>query len=67
METNKLATHAMCEPILAVFIIKKIFPFIDQYTLRETLNRLNDEDFDELLAILKGMNFNETQIEKLLK
>ena len=67
METNKLATHAIQEPIHGAFILKKVFLFIDDHTLKECIKQLGDDDKIDLVYIMQDLGFKEVEIESILK
>lgn len=62
---NKLASHAISEPILGAFVLKKVLPLLEPQEIEEFVTRLSDEDFDEFVLILQGMGFKEQEIKQL--
>lgn len=58
---------ALIEPQMAIFIIKKLLPLVQDEHISEAINKLSDQDFEELVNILIWLGYEEKTIKQILK
>ena len=58
---------SLIEPQMAIFLIKKLLPLIHDEAISEAINKLSDEDFEELVNILMWLGYEEKTINEILK
>ena len=58
---------ALIEPQMAIFIIKKLLHLVHDEHISEAINKLSDEDFEELVNILMWLGYEEKTIKQILK
>ena len=58
---------ALIEPQMAIFIIKKLLPLVNDEAISEAINKLSDQDFEELVNILMWLGYEDKKINEILK
>ena len=58
---------SLIEPQMAIFVINKLLHQIDDEAISQAINKLNDEDFEELVNILMWLGYEEKTIKQILK
>ena len=64
---NKLIQLALIEPTMAIFVIKKLLPMVDELVIKEAVKELNDESIEELTGIFWSLGYSDEEINKILK
>ena len=58
---------SLIEPQMAIFVIKKLLQKVDDEAISQAINKLKDEDFEELVNILIWLGYEEKTINDILK
>ena len=58
---------ALIEPHMAIFIIKKLLPLLQDEAISQAISNLKDADFEELVNILIWLGYEEKTIKQILK